>query len=77
MKKQTIFAFILSLSLVASIFAHDLFLKTDSYFLKPNSKFTVKVMNGTFMASEGAVAFESAKRRERRFGGEKGSSAGS
>jgi len=57
MKKQTIFASILSLSLVASIFAHDLFLKTDSYFLKPNSNFTVKVMNGTFLASEGAVTF--------------------
>ncbi len=57
MKKQTIFAFILSLSLVASIFAHDLFLKTDSYFLKANSKFTVQIMNGTFQASEGAVSF--------------------
>ena len=59
MKKQTIFIIFLSLSLslVASIFAHDLFLKTDSYFLKPNSKFTVKVMNGTFLASEGAVSF--------------------
>lgn len=57
MKKQTIFIIILSLSLVASIFAHDLFLKSDSFFLKPNSKFTVKVMNGTFLASEGAVSF--------------------
>lgn len=57
MKKQSIFAFILSLSLVASIFAHDLFLKTDSFFLKPNSKFTVKIMNGTFQVSEGAVSF--------------------
>lgn len=57
MKKHTIFGGILSLLLVASIFAHDLFLKTDSYFLKPNSKFTVKVMNGTFLESEGAVTF--------------------
>lgn len=57
MKKQTIFAGILSLSMVASVFAHDLFLKTDSYFLEPNSKFTVNVMNGTFLASEGAVTF--------------------
>lgn len=57
MKKQTIFAFILLLSLVVSVFAHDLFLKTDSYFLEPNSKFTVQVMNGTFQASEGAVSF--------------------
>ncbi len=57
MKKQTIFAGILSLSLVASIFAHDLFLKTDSFFLQPNSKYTVKIMNGTFQASEGAVSY--------------------
>ena len=57
MKKHSIFAGVLSLLLVASIFAHDLFLKTDSYFLQPNSKFTVKVMNGTFLASEGAVTF--------------------
>ncbi len=57
MKKQTIFATILLLSIVASIFGHDLFLKTDSFFLQPNSKFTIKVMNGTFQASEGAVSF--------------------
>ena len=57
MKKQTIFAIALSLSMVASIFAHDLFLKTDSFFLRPNSKFTVQIMNGTFQASEGAVSF--------------------
>jgi uncharacterized GH25 family protein len=57
MKKQTTLASILLLLLVASIFAHDLFLKTDSYFLQPNSKFTIKIMNGTFQASEGAVSF--------------------
>ncbi len=57
MKKPTVSAFILTLSLVASIFAHDLFLKTDSFFLQPNSKFTIKVMNGTFQESEGAVSF--------------------
>lgn len=57
MKKQTIIGSILLLLLVASVFAHDLFLKTDSFFLKPNSKFTVQIMNGTFQASEGAVSF--------------------
>lgn len=57
MKKQTIFASILSLFLVASVFAHDLFLKTDSYFLQPNSKFAIKIMNGTFQESEGAVSY--------------------
>ena len=57
MKRQTIPAFILTYALVASVFAHDLFLKTDSFFLKTNSKFTVKIMNGTFMESEGAVSY--------------------
>lgn len=57
MKKQTIFASILSLALAASIFGHDLFLKADSFFLQPNSKFIIKIMNGTFQASEGAVSF--------------------
>lgn len=57
MKKQTIFVASASLLLVTSIFAHDLFLKADTYFLQPNSKFTLKVMNGTFQASEGAVSF--------------------
>lgn len=43
--------------LTASVFAHDLFLKTDSFFLQPNSKYVVKIMNGTFQKSEGAVSF--------------------
>lgn len=38
--------------------AHDLFLKLDSYFLQPNSKAIVRVLNGTFQNSEGAVARE-------------------
>ncbi len=43
--------------LAVSVFAHDLFLKTDSFFLQPNSKFKISVMNGTFQASEGAVSY--------------------
>jgi hypothetical protein len=35
--------------------AHDLFLKLDSYFLPPNSKAVVRVLNGTFQKSESAV----------------------
>lgn len=38
--------------------AHDLFLKLDSYFLEPHSKAIVKVLNGTFQKSDGAVARE-------------------
>jgi hypothetical protein len=41
-----------------SVGAHDLFLKLDSYFLSPNSKAIVRVLNGTFQKSEGAVARE-------------------
>lgn len=57
MRRKTILTFVLSLSLAAAVFAHDLFLKTDSFFLEPNSKFKVSVMNGTFLESEGAVSF--------------------
>lgn len=40
----------------ASVHAHDLFLKLDSYILEPNSKAVVRLMNGTFMKSDGTVA---------------------
>ena len=39
------------------VVAHDLFLKLDSYFVEPNSKVIVSILNGTFTASEGAVSF--------------------
>lgn len=39
-------------------FAHDLFLKLDSFFVSVNDKVTVKILNGSFMLSEGAVRFE-------------------
>lgn len=57
MKKQTIWAFILSLALVASIFAHDLFLKPDQFFAAVESKVIISVLNGSFQESEGAVSF--------------------
>jgi uncharacterized GH25 family protein len=40
-----------------SVLGHDLFLKAENFFLQPNSRFTLRVMNGTFIASEGAVSF--------------------
>jgi len=42
--------------LMASAAAHDLFLKFDSFFLEPNAKTTVQLMNGYFNRSENAVA---------------------
>lgn len=48
----------LFLILAATASAHDLFLKLDTYFLRPNSATAVSVMNGTFRRSDGPVARE-------------------
>lgn len=57
MRKKVIFGLMLCLVLSLPILAHDLFLKLDSFFVAVNSKVTVSVLNGSFMASEGAVGF--------------------
>jgi uncharacterized GH25 family protein len=56
MKRDLLLAFALCGLFVVSATAHDLFLKLDTYFLAPNSKATVRLMNGTFSKSEGKVA---------------------
>lgn len=56
MRKKTLIVFLFFGYVVASASAHDLFLKFDTYFLPPNSKITVRLMNGTFQNSENAVA---------------------
>jgi uncharacterized protein DUF4198 len=38
-----------------SVGAHDLFLRLDSYFLPPNAKAKVQMLNGTFQSSDGIV----------------------
>lgn len=38
--------------------AHDLFLKLETYFLPPESKAVVRLLNGTFQKSDGLVARE-------------------
>ena len=40
---------------VATTFAHDLFLKPSSFFLAPNAELQLRVLNGTFTTSEAAV----------------------
>ncbi len=57
MSKKTISSILIFALLTLPILAHDLFLKADSFFLKPNTKNTVKIMNGTFQESEGAVSY--------------------
>ena len=47
------------LLLVASVaWAHDLFLKLDTYYLEPRARVRIPVVNGTFTKSEGFVAPE-------------------
>lgn len=56
MKRSTLTAFLMTLLLAFATTAHDLFLKLDSYFLQPNSRATVRLLNGTFQKSDGAVS---------------------
>jgi hypothetical protein len=44
--------------MILSVSAHDLFLKLDTYFLAPNTKATVQMLNGTFQSSDGIVRRE-------------------
>lgn len=39
-----------------SLDAHDLFLRLDSFFVRPESTASIRVLNGTFSSSENAVA---------------------
>ena len=55
MKKFLIFLFCSLLAV--SVFGHDLFLKLDTFFVKVNEKVTISVLNGSFLASEGAVGY--------------------
>ena len=57
MKRKTITAFLLCALLALPAFAHDLFLKPDSFFARINQKISISIVNGTFQTSEGAVSF--------------------
>jgi len=58
MRPKALNVLVASLLMVLSASAHDLFLKLDSYFLAPNMKATVQMLNGTFQSSEGIVRRE-------------------
>ena len=55
MRKQLGLATILLAISATLLWAHDLFLKLDSYFVAPNTALRVAVLNGTFATSKGAV----------------------
>jgi uncharacterized GH25 family protein len=55
MKKQFVTAVALCVALMSIAQAHDLFFKFTSYFLKPNTRNIVRLLNGTFRRSENVV----------------------
>ena len=57
MIKRITVLFLVGSLLALPVFAHDLFLKLDTYFVKVNQKISISVFNGTFQKSEGAVAY--------------------
>lgn len=61
MKKTILAACSLGLLFFASVFPHDLFLRLDSYFVGVNEKISIRILNGSFQASEGAVSFSRLK----------------
>ncbi len=56
MKHKLTMTVLICAVLLVTASAHDLFLKFDSYFLKPNSQTTARLLNGTFRISENPVA---------------------
>ena len=61
MKRKVLLSLVISLAFILPVFAHDLFLKLDSFFVAVNQKVSVKVLNGSFMDSEGSVTFQRLK----------------
>lgn len=57
MKGKYLISLVLSLVLLLPALAHDLFLKLDSFFVAVNEKISIKILNGSFQTSEGAVNF--------------------
>lgn len=55
MKRKFLVGLLLSPVLLLPVLAHDLFLKLDNYFVAVNDKISVKILNGSFQSSEGAV----------------------
>jgi hypothetical protein len=56
MRRRVVVSVLVALTIGITASAHDLFMKLDSYFLAPNSRATVRLMNGTFQKSEGVVS---------------------
>lgn len=57
MRRKCVLGLLVGLLLVLPLFGHDLFLKLDSFFVSVSEKVSIRILNGSFMDSEGAVTF--------------------
>lgn len=54
--RRVLLALILVAAFATTLFAHDMFLKLERYFLEPDAPVTVPLLNGTFTTSENSIA---------------------
>lgn len=57
MKRKFAIGIVICSIMLLPVFGHDLFLKLDSFFVRVNQKISIRILNGTFQSSEGAVSF--------------------
>jgi len=57
MRRKVVPALAICLAMLSPVFAHDLFLKLESFFVRVNEKISISILNGSFQTSEGAVSF--------------------
>ena len=56
LRRGVVGAVVMTFATAGVLWAHDLFLRLENYFVQPNSRVRIHVLNGTFSKSEGAVA---------------------
>jgi uncharacterized GH25 family protein len=54
----TVVALVLAVVCAATLSAHDMFIKLDSYFMAPGDTLRVPILNGTFTQSANSIAFD-------------------
>ncbi|MEO6051339.1 MAG: hypothetical protein ABIP78_08410, partial [Pyrinomonadaceae bacterium] len=57
MKRKFAIGIVICSIILLPVFGHDLFLKLDNFFVGVNEKVTIRILNGSFQTSEGAVNF--------------------
>ena len=61
MNRRILTFLVVATILIPAVAAHDLYLKLDSFFVAVNQQISIKILNGSFTDSEGAVSFQRLK----------------